>query len=109
MSHVGSVTAPAPPGASAPAGDGVEGGETATQSRFGSTLAALTGAGGAVVDAASERGTQILDAAGAGHRGVAANHPRSGGQPTGGRRSPDGVTPPTDAQPDAIDPLVLQG
>lgn len=108
MSHAGSNTWPAAPGASAPAGDGVEGGETATQSRFGSALAAMTGAGGAVVDAASERGTQILDTAGAGHRGVATNSSRSVGQPNGGHR-PVGVAPPADAQPDAVDPQADDG
>ena len=55
---------------SAPATAGAGGGEAATESRFGSQLAALTGAGGAVATASSERGGQILDTAGVGHQGV---------------------------------------
>jgi hypothetical protein len=47
-----------------------DGGESATESRFGTTMAAATGAAGQVADSASERGGQILDTAGVGHYGV---------------------------------------
>lgn len=95
----GGATAPGASGAGGvPAGDGSDGGERATQSRFGSTLAAMTGAGGAVTDAASERSGQILDAAGAGHQGVSANRSQDGGN-----RSASPASPSTAGQPDVVE------
>ncbi len=65
----GSPSSAGAPATGASASGGSGDGEGATESRFGSALARVTGPAGQVADAASERGGQILDAAGAGHQG----------------------------------------
>lgn len=71
------------------ASGGSQGGDAATESRFGSQLSGVTRAGTAVADTASERGGQILDTAGVGHQGVSRGAARGGP----GKQS-DGVSGP---------------
>ena len=89
MSSAGGSSSPTG-GSPLPAGGSSDDGESATQSRFGTSLAAMTGAGGAVADAASARSGQILDAAGAGHQGVSSNGTakKQGGSSQGGSPGP---------------------
>lgn len=72
------------------------GAEGATESRFGTQLTAATAAGAAVADAASERGSQILDAAGAGHQGGSATK----GRPSGRRPTSSNDPAPQGGEPD---------
>lgn len=110
MSGTGGAAAPGGSGGSVqPASGGTDGGESATQSRFGSTLAAMTGMGGAVTDAASERSGQILDAAGAGHQGVSANRSGSGGRAGGQQGASPDTPPPTAGEPGDPEPAGTDG
>ena len=70
-----------------------QGGEAATESRFGSQLSGAAMAGAAVADAASERGGQILDTAGVGHQGVSTGSSRGRGQGSPGDAGGQGGEP----------------
>ncbi len=60
---------------------GVEAAESATEARFGSALAGVSGVGGRAADGASQHGTQVLDSLGVG--GAAASGARGGSADSG--------------------------
>lgn len=85
----------AQPGIPAGATSGGQDADSATESRFGRQLSAATMAGGAVADAASQRGGQILDAVGVGHHGVSSGSSSNRSQP----HQDNGSGPNTSEQP----------
>jgi hypothetical protein len=99
----------------APAGGAdSDGGETATESRFGKGMAAASGAAGQVADSASERGGQILDTAGVGHYGVStgSGQPRRGANAHAGHgdaTADDDDSGATDTSPDPGEPQPPNG
>jgi hypothetical protein len=95
-------------------GSDADGGESATESRFGKTMAATTGAAGQVADSASERGGQILDTAGVGHYGVSAGSGQTRRAPNGRARpdqfaDDDGDSPDADTSPGPGEPHPPEG